>query len=157
MLCNVCRDGLEGIWDPARTKRVCTVDEWKEPQDDLPPATRKYESKSIASEDTERPDAPERFIFGHHVTRESFLEYIDRGCVFCNRFAMLEKDAEPNPQIQRLGFYSLFQVTREPAIMYMRVGNRQGGFEMEPFNCIYIPLRIQSSSQLIIPQLATCS
>lgn len=22
MICTVCREGLEGIWDPARTKRV---------------------------------------------------------------------------------------------------------------------------------------
>lgn len=158
MLCNVCREGLEGIWDSSKTKRVCTVDEWKDSAEPGPEVDSRFVSKTIIFEDIERPDAPERFVFGHHATRESFLQSIDQGCVFCNRFALLEKDAEPNPKISRLGYYSVFEVVRKPtAFMHMHVGNQRGGFDMIPHDCTNVPLRYSSSAELITLQLATCN
>jgi hypothetical protein len=79
-------------------------------------------------------------MFGHHVTRESFQRSIAEGCVFCNRFKPMfgrEDDQESNPRIEKLGYYSLFTVRRKPspAMMYMYVGNREGGFEMVPHDC----------------------
>ncbi|KAI0393365.1 HET-domain-containing protein [Xylariaceae sp. FL0594] len=40
------------------------------------------------------------------------------------------EDAETNDRIANHGYYSLFTVRRKPAMMYLYVGNRQGGFDM---------------------------
>ncbi|KAI1768012.1 HET-domain-containing protein [Hypoxylon sp. FL1150] len=50
--------------------------------------------------------------------------------------------------ISGLGYYSLFQVSRKPAVMYMRVGNHQGGFDMTPhdFNDAQLNLDISPST-----------
>ncbi|KAI2472294.1 HET-domain-containing protein [Annulohypoxylon bovei var. microspora] len=121
MICDICREGLEGIWDPLKTKRVCTIDEWEDP---------------VEIEDSSRLDVPEHFIFGHHATQESFIEAMDQGCVLCNQitpYGNLEKDEKPNPKISRLGYYSLFQVDRKhQALMFLHVGNRTAGFGIQP-------------------------
>ena len=85
MLCNVCRGGLQGIWDPTRTKRICRLDEWfADRQDDLPMESNPriglvIEKREVAV--PRRPDGPESFIFGHHVTEASFLQSVEDGCV----------------------------------------------------------------------------
>ncbi|XXG99977.1 ammonium transporter Amt1 [Hypoxylon texense] len=149
MLCDVCREGLEGIWDPSKAKRVCAVDELDDPAE--PEDAFGYGSERILFEDIERqrPDAPERFFFGHHATRESFLQSVDEGCVFCNRFVVLENDTEPDPNIVGLGYFSVFRVVRKPrAMMYLRLGGRQGGFDMIPhdFNDVQLNIDISPST-----------
>jgi len=140
MLCNVCRVGLEGIWNPFKTPRVCTAEEWHQSEEQPKPSLdpRIVITHRVEIEDTDRPDAPEHFVFGHHVTRESFAKSISEGCVFCNRFKPMfgrEEDEEINDRIAKLGYYSLFTIRRRPAMMYLYVGNRRGGFEMVQHDC----------------------
>lgn len=33
MLCNVCKDGLEGIWDPSRSKRLALLRDFADSDD----------------------------------------------------------------------------------------------------------------------------
>lgn len=68
MLCDVCKDSLEGMCDPLRTKRL-----------DL------LESVPFFSNDTRSKKSPgseaERYVFGHHETRDSFLRSKVVGCL----------------------------------------------------------------------------
>jgi hypothetical protein len=144
MLCDVCRVGLEGIWDPSQTPRVCTAEEWRQSNKlPKPPSDpRVVITNRVEMEDIDRPDAPEHFVFGHHVTHESFVKSISEGCVFCNRFKPMlgrEEDEEINDRIAKLGYYSLFTVRRKPAMMYLYVRDSQGGFEMVEHDCKFCP------------------
>lgn len=142
MLCNVCRNGLEGIWDSSKTKRVCSWDEWSRDEADAAESQEEAEtgtlhpqtawistSDSIAVplEDLE----PQKCMFGHHVTEESFLQAIKDGCVMCNRF---DYKGPRNLKIEQHGYYSLFSVKLQvnKAVMYMYVNNSEGGFSLFP-------------------------
>ncbi|KAI0025205.1 HET-domain-containing protein [Xylariomycetidae sp. FL0641] len=152
MLCTVCRLGLEGIWDPSRTPRVCLASEWradKAPPEEHPNVVVK---RLEGPYDTARADAPEHFVFGHHRTRESFLRSRDEGCVFCNRFCWYGNsavEAEINPKIAAFGYFSVFTVVRKPkAMMGMYVANSAGYFEMVPhdYEDEYLNLDIGTST-----------
>ena len=71
-------------------------------------------------------------MFGHHVTKESFLQAIKDGCVMCNRFA--NGVWGHNLKIEQHGYYSLFSVHFQvnEAIMSMYINNTQGGFSLFP-------------------------
>lgn len=143
MLCNVCRDGLEGIWDPSKTKRVCSWEEWSrneadaaESQEEAETGTFNPQTPWISTSDsiTVPLEAlePQKCMFGHHVTKESFLQAFKDGCVMCNRF---DRDGSRNPKIEQRGYYSLFSVHLQvnEVVMYMYVNNYQGGFSLFPY------------------------
>ncbi|CAG9980898.1 unnamed protein product [Clonostachys byssicola] len=72
MLCKVCREVFQGIWDTPDIRKVCRVDEYFGP-DFLEPL-------GLCDRDFSRPDT---FMFGHHATSESFQKSVREGCSIC--------------------------------------------------------------------------
>ncbi|PYH66923.1 HET domain-containing protein [Aspergillus vadensis CBS 113365] len=102
MLCKICIEGLEGIWDPNRTRRLKTDDSDEE-----------YGNSRGSQWE------PERWVFGHHLTRESFLASIEQGCVVCCKFAPLQDmenlDRETlNTQLEGVEYFSVFKILLKP-------------------------------------------
>ncbi|POR36013.1 Uncharacterized protein TPAR_03789, partial [Tolypocladium paradoxum] len=134
MLCKVCREGLQGIWDPSKTKRVCRLDEFKD--DEVPLEDCKFGTvetyKTVEPYDPEFR-RPEHYLFGHHLTRQSFEQSVRDGCVMCHSFTPWYEGQEvkSDPNITALGYYSLFSIGFEDCpIMYMYVNDCRGGFEL---------------------------
>lgn len=136
MLCDICQQGLEGIWDPSRSKRLGTYTELfgsgeKAPDPaDLPPNVW-----SVQEKDTAPKLEPELYVFGHHVDFESFDRSRRRGCVMCNRFRPMKEDIERNPVLRGLGYFSVFTVRLGGSCRLMSVhyGDTQGAFEIVPY------------------------
>jgi hypothetical protein len=139
MLCKTCREGLQGIWDPSKTKRVCRIDEFQ--GDKLPFQESDVTTMPHLTVETyltvERYDPefrhPEHYMFGHHLTQESFEQSVRDGCVMCDALKPRyeEREANPNQKITALGYYSLFSIGFEDCpIMFIYVDDSQGGFEL---------------------------
>ncbi|KAH9883369.1 hypothetical protein F4778DRAFT_664911 [Xylariomycetidae sp. FL2044] len=127
MLCEICRSGLEGIWNPQQTQRLGTyADVLAKPGDEALPRSMN------------NPDAaePERCAFAHHATFESFRDSRDQGCVMCNRFRPAPEHVDLHPRLQALGYFSAFTVSLgNPSRVMMCVfhGDHQGAFALEPY------------------------
>ncbi|PYI08854.1 HET-domain-containing protein [Aspergillus sclerotiicarbonarius CBS 121057] len=117
MLCQICKTGLEGIWDPNKTKRLKLDDNADK---DGPGQDEQLE--------------PEKYLFAHHPTRESFLESIHQGCVMCCRFAPLYEPGRVDPLLQDVEYFSAFKVYLKPrrVIMSVYYDNVTGGFDLIP-------------------------
>lgn len=137
MLCNICLQGLQGIWDPTKTKRVCRLDEFQGREEDLPSDTpgliRVETYKTVEPHDPENY-RPEHYIFGHHVTKESYEQSVRDGCVMCDAVsAKFGREPKPDPKITALGYYSLFSIGfQDRPIMFVYVNDSRGGFELSP-------------------------
>lgn len=139
MLCDICLQGLEGIWDPSKSKRLgATAEVFGASEDafdpaNLPPGVRIEKNERITAQKLE----PELYVFGHHIDLESFKRSIRRGCVMCNRFQLLVEgvNVEENPKLTSLGYFSVFTVslTTSRRLMTVRYGDVIGGFEIEPY------------------------
>lgn len=104
-VCNVCRESFEGIWDPSKTRCVCTINEWEkfaELPDDF------CDRPGDPSENVEQYDIPQ-LIFGHHATQESFMQAVSEGCVVCSTMRRNIKGQEVSPQVSTLGYYTFFR------------------------------------------------
>ncbi|KAK7752392.1 hypothetical protein SLS62_005730 [Diatrype stigma] len=138
MLCDVCLQGLEGIWDPSKSKRLGTTAEVFGASEstfdraNLPSTIRVERNERVTAQKLD----PELYVFGHHVDLESFRRSIRRGCVICNRFHLLAEgvNVEENPKLISLGYFSVFTVslTTSKRLMTVRYGDVIGGFEIEP-------------------------
>ncbi|KAF4827599.1 hypothetical protein CGCTS75_v008134 [Colletotrichum tropicale] len=89
MLCDVCKEGIEGIWDPSRTKRVGKFEELEaqrgssdEPRDGF----AKYWSSLPEDRDNFADLDPSECLFIHHKTAASFMASVHDGCAVCNDF-----------------------------------------------------------------------
>lgn len=101
MLCDVCKDSLEGMWDPLRTKRLELRENFSIFKD-LEDSSRSLEESSVSEVEKE----VERYVFGHHETRNSFLRSRAAGCVQCSRY--------PSDHHRgKLGYFSVFSVRFE--------------------------------------------
>ncbi|KAK3938702.1 hypothetical protein QBC46DRAFT_439773 [Diplogelasinospora grovesii] len=136
MLCKVCVEGLQGIWDPSKTKRVCRVDEFD--KDTIPLEDSKFVTvetyKTVKPYDPELR-RPEHWMFGHHLTQESFEQSVRDGCVMCDAFKPWHAghEVKSDPKITALGYYSLFSIGFEDCpMMYMYVNDSRGGFALTP-------------------------
>lgn len=134
MLCKVCREGLQGIWDPSKTNRVCRIDEFEEdkvPSEDPEFVTvETYKTVKPYDPDFRRP---EHYMFGHHLTRESFEQSVRDGCVMCNAFVPWHEGygGKSDPNITKFGYHSLFSIAFEDCpTMYLYVDDSRGGFEL---------------------------
>jgi hypothetical protein len=136
MLCDICRNGLEGMWDPTKTLRLGVYAEW------FPPKKKSSGNPTPRTEaEDSRLDA-ERYVFAHHKTLDSFQQSQGLGCVQCNRFMGFESELPPYPlndgkripQAEEAGYFSVFHVIlrRGDPIMFIRHGDSMGGFEMVP-------------------------
>ncbi|CAI6101077.1 unnamed protein product [Clonostachys chloroleuca] len=83
MLCEVCSEVLQGIWDPAKTQWVCRLEDFYH-GNIVPPNRTKPED----------PNHPENYIFGHHITQESFKKSALDGCVVCSRFRWTQQEGQ---------------------------------------------------------------
>ncbi|PNY23155.1 Uncharacterized protein TCAP_06896 [Tolypocladium capitatum] len=134
MLCKVCCEGLQGIWDPSKTKRVCHIDEFRD--DDLPIEDSKFVwFETVKTVEPQDPEfcRPEHYMFGHHLTQQSFEQSVRDGCVMCEIFKPSNEaqEVKPDPKITALGYYSLFSIDfRDCPIMCMYVNDSRGGFEL---------------------------
>lgn len=90
MLCDVCKDSLEGIWDPLRTERLGLREDF----DFFEVVEKRFE---------EEHSEVERFVFGHHRTRDTFLHSKAAGCVQCSRY-------ETDHDTGRQQYFSVFCV-----------------------------------------------
>lgn len=169
MLCKVCKDGLEGMWSPGRSKRLALLKDFLTnyhdgDNDDVPglqsaskyktvllplrfrgSMVTKYFNESIgAGDDLTRHGALE-YVYGHHKDRASFLASKREGCAMCNRFRCPTGDE--NPKLQNLGYYSVFHVTLDQErrvdepVMFVNVGNSSGGFEFVPFGKTHLAIK----------------
>ncbi|KAI1460119.1 HET-domain-containing protein [Annulohypoxylon moriforme] len=109
-ICNICREGFEGIWDPSKTKRVCTINEWGRDPWSL--------HGRPESQDPESPNAPENFIFGHHATEASFIQAVKEGCICCTNLKRALHNTSVYQEIRSeklsLGYYTVFCIVTKP-------------------------------------------
>ncbi|KAK7227905.1 hypothetical protein V2G26_000075, partial [Clonostachys chloroleuca] len=100
MLCEVCSEVLQGIWDPAKTQRVCRLEDFYH-GNIVPPNRTKPED----------PNHPENYIFGHHITQESFKKSALDGCVVCSRFRWTQQEGQ-DPKFAEFGikYYSIIKL-----------------------------------------------
>ncbi|KAI1480970.1 HET-domain-containing protein [Daldinia eschscholtzii] len=123
MLCDVCREGLEGIWDQENSKRVALLK-------DIPEILeRRFPDVDDDALDEFLTNLqlkdPEYYVFGHHVNYNSLKRSRESGCVACKELDHDEDDVSPT--LAKLGYYSVFCIdfTRcdfdEPA-MYVYIG-----------------------------------
>lgn len=136
MLCNVCKDGLEGMWDPSRSKRLALLKDfmasYHDDDNDNAPGLHRTSTGDLTHH------GANEYVYGHHKDRASFLASMREGCAMCNRFRYPTSDI--NPKLQKLGYFSVFHVTLDQErtvdepIMVVKVGNSSGGFGFVPFD-----------------------
>ncbi|KAF5488008.1 hypothetical protein CGCF413_v012092 [Colletotrichum fructicola] len=116
MLCDVCKDGIEGIWDPSRTKRVGKLEEFEaqrrsrldEPRDGF----AEYWSSLSEDRDNFGDLEPNECLFIHHKTAASFMASVHEGCAMCNDSRVLF-DIPNSPQEQEeysRCYFSVFSI-----------------------------------------------
>ncbi|KAI1801335.1 HET-domain-containing protein [Daldinia bambusicola] len=109
MLCDVCREGLEGIWDPDNRKRLGLLKDFPELLECCFPDVEDGNYDQELSELELR--GVEQYIFGHHVNYDSLVRSQELGCVVCTVFDQFHDGDDVNPALADLGYYSVFQVT----------------------------------------------
>lgn len=98
---------------------------------------------SIVTDDLTRFEV-NKYVYGHHKDRASFLASMREGCAMCNRFR--HPTGNDNPKSQNLGYFSVFHValdqerTVDEPIMFVEVGNSSGGFEFVPFGKTFLTI-----------------
>ncbi|KAI0382352.1 HET-domain-containing protein [Hypomontagnella monticulosa] len=108
MICDVCREGLEGVWDPGQTKRVGMLQDF--------PEILRLRFRDVDDEGFDKVlsglklTEPERYVFGHHANYDSLLKSRRQGCVACNEIDDIEADShdDANSRLAELGYYSVF-------------------------------------------------
>ncbi|KAI5927092.1 heterokaryon incompatibility protein-domain-containing protein [Camillea tinctor] len=139
MLCEICRDGLQGIWDPTLTRRLGPVEEIlnTQPEDRNMDRIPNFRVGSRRERDEYTMREPEYYVFAHHPDFTSFEQSMARGCAMCNRFRPTPDDAALNPKLKEFGCFSAFAVSFQPPsseiIMTVFYGDTQGGFAFVPF------------------------
>lgn len=134
MLCKICTTGLQGIWDPAKAHRVDLLQNFQDtPSDDGEDLEEdgfvtRVDSYQAVEHDPEALH-PEKYVFGHHRTRQSFEASVRDGCVMCKNFASdLETEGG---KIAAYGYFSLFSISfQENPVMFVFVNEASGGFEL---------------------------
>ncbi|KAK0384150.1 hypothetical protein NLU13_8239 [Sarocladium strictum] len=136
MLCSVCKDGLEGMWDPSRSKRLILFKDFR------PGVSRDTEQSldrrhASSANDFSRYKVGE-YVYGHHKSKASFLASIRKGCAMCNRFSLLRSDGN-NSRLKSLGYFSVFYVSLDQErsvdghfMIVVQVENIQGSFDLVP-------------------------
>ncbi|MCJ1405547.1 hypothetical protein MMC11_008775 [Xylographa trunciseda] len=122
------------MWDPSRSNRIGLVEEFLEPQVGEEEQTPEGFTHT-SSLDLSKPQEFEKYMYGHHINRASFLRAIDEGCAMCNRISPLVDDLETYEKIEKSGYFSVFSVLLKEGklIMFIYYGIRHGGFYFVPF------------------------
>ncbi|KAJ1324736.1 HET domain-containing protein [Microdochium nivale] len=95
MLCDVCKNGLEGMWDPTRTERVAS-----------------FEDFIIWTDEKRTPLKGLEHVFGHHKTEASFKVATADGCTICNKYTTAELGGPPvgHQRHRNIDYFSVFYV-----------------------------------------------
>ncbi|RYP86361.1 hypothetical protein DL769_000745 [Monosporascus sp. CRB-8-3] len=109
MICGVCCEGLEGIWDPAKTKRIGLLRDFPDMMRLLHPDVEDEDGFEEVLNEYNVLE-PEQFVFGHHADYDSLLRSKDQGCVACNQFGEVNDCDDENERLKRLGYYSAFTI-----------------------------------------------
>lgn len=126
MLCTICRQCLDGIWDPSKTKRVCRINDFNE-------HFKEGDSKNHVSLPTVASHAdqhPSQFVFGHHPTPESYLRSVQQGCIGCSGPGHKVQQIDKDPVMAHLGYFSVFTIDIQKTGVVMEIfkpGTRMGG------------------------------
>ncbi|KAI1473149.1 HET-domain-containing protein [Daldinia caldariorum] len=123
MLCDVCREGLRGIWDPENSKRVGLLKDIPEILEHRFPDVEDDALDGFLAH-LQLKD-PEYYVFGHHADYDSLRRSKEDGCVACKELDQDEDDV--NPTLAKLGYFSVFCVdfTRcdfDQLAMYVYIG-----------------------------------
>ncbi|KAI1370377.1 HET-domain-containing protein [Hypoxylon crocopeplum] len=106
MLCDVCREGLEGIWDPNKSKRIGPLEDFPEIlQLRFPDVDNDGYDKVLNESELKEP---ERYVFGHHVDYDSLVQSKQQGCVACKEFGEANDRDDVNTTFAERGYYSVF-------------------------------------------------
>ncbi|KAI1341062.1 HET-domain-containing protein [Xylariaceae sp. FL0016] len=107
MLCRVCREGLAGIHDPSKTKRLGRLEDF--------PEILQLQFRNIENDDELiealndiQLEEPEKYVFGHHESYASLLHSKREGCVACADFGDMNNEDDWNADFAMLGYYSVF-------------------------------------------------
>lgn len=129
MLCNICKDGLERMWDPAR--RLGLLKEFlaeKREEEEEPQSEQEEETAQVDEQHNKKREF-ERYIYGHHVDKASFRRSVMEGCAMCNRFSHTGDE-----KFEKLGYYSVFSTLqrKDELIMFGHFRGSTGGFAFVP-------------------------
>ncbi|KAI0164071.1 HET-domain-containing protein [Xylariaceae sp. FL1272] len=109
MLCDVCREGLDGIWDPEKTKRLGELRDF--------PNILQRQFPNVEDDEFDRVlgklnlQEPEKYVFGHHVDHDSLLRSRRQGCVACAEFSDVNDEDDVDQTFSKLGYYSVFCIS----------------------------------------------
>ncbi|CAI6083842.1 unnamed protein product [Clonostachys chloroleuca] len=116
MLCSICSATLMGIWDPAKTPRVCQIKGFLDDN-----SIRGFE---LPEDRPGHPDHlhPEHHVFGHHPSQASFEKSVQEGCLLC---CLLDSRGQAyengrTRKLDNLGYFSVlainFKLARAPVL-----------------------------------------
>ncbi|CAH0053630.1 unnamed protein product [Clonostachys solani] len=126
MLCTICRQGLDGIWDPSKTKRVCRIDDFNEHFKEGD-SNGRVALPIVASHADQHPS---QFVFGHHPTPESYKQSVEQGCIVCSGPGHKGQQSDQDPVMANLEYFSVFtiDIRKNDAVMEIfKPGTRMGG------------------------------
>jgi hypothetical protein len=104
MLCDVCRHGLEGMFDHRLTPRVSVADQ-----------------STITTPSGMPQQEIESYVWGHHRTLESFQESIRLGCLLCYEHYKIVGAAAPDIEHDQSQYFSTFTVTVQGEFIQVHV------------------------------------
>lgn len=156
MLCKVCIQGLQGIWDPTKTTRVCLLKDlsaqYRQQLPQYPVNTHMISDQHNSLE----LSCPEKYVFAHHRTQESLRASILEGCVMCQVFTNhLEADTH-HPPVH--GYYSLFTVSCQggTTMMHICVNGSCIGLELCRYGELFV-LFVCSITSYVLGMCFFCS
>ncbi|KAI1100371.1 HET-domain-containing protein [Jackrogersella minutella] len=110
MLCNICRNGLEGIWDPENTKRVGLMKDFPSIlENQFVEVTDGNYDEALDNYEAGQQE-PGRYVFSHHDDYDSVLQSKELGCVVCDEIASYRDPDDRITSLANVSYYSLFQV-----------------------------------------------
>ncbi|KAK7218932.1 hypothetical protein V2G26_006935 [Clonostachys chloroleuca] len=108
MLCNIClcREGLQGIWDLSKSRRVYRETDFAEEFEGDWRSSLAPPPHMLDSDDQH----PTHYLFGHHLTLESYMNSVADGCFMCCQCEHRGAEVDQHAAMAKLGYYSLFTV-----------------------------------------------
>lgn len=157
MICDVCKDGLEGMWDPSRSKRLALLEDFLaiERSAVIPPSQcehflRPYRVECFRDSTADwMQHAANVYVYRHHKHRASLLASIREGCGICS--SLRDYINQENPKLKNLDCFSVFHVEPGEPRMWVHLGYGQYLFRFLPLGKTYlviIPRKQKASTYL---------
>lgn len=163
MICSVCKDGLEGMWDPSRSERLSLLQDFlamggttvvspSQREHFLPPycvecfMAMGYFKDSTADLMHHVADV---YVYRHHKHRDSLLASIREGCGICS--SLRDYIHKEDRQLENLDCFSVFHVEPGEPRMWVRMGYSEYLFRFLPLGKTYLaitPRKLEGSTYL---------